>query len=220
VVAAACSPNTAACTLQTLHSYDARRQAVALNEQSVVPLNLSRPKSSCTGQNSNITSCIFVRQTTTRTAPLDRIARWSTGRASGRDNVNSWSGSLRTHQNSASWHVPAHQIVADGDILFVTYDEVEDVDPERIFRCEVSIRDVRQKDVIFIINPEPEWERDDAGELEEFIVNLNARTPQQREGQPSAWAHPRTALEEKCAALAAHARPDPALGTPQWTTKF
>jgi len=125
------------------------------------------------------------------------------------------------HDNYAAVeHVPAHQIVADGDILFVTYDEVEDVDPERIFRCEVSIRDVRQKDVIFIINPEPEWERDDAGELEEFIVNLNARTPQQREGQPSAWAHSRTALEEKCAALAAHAQPDPALGTPQWTTKF
>ena len=103
----------------------------------------------------------------------------------------------------------------NGDILFVTYDEVEDVDPERIFRCEVSIRVVRQKDVIFIINSEPEWERDDAGELEEFIVNLNAHTPQQREGQPSAWAHSRTALEEKCAALAAQAQPDPALGTPQ-----
>ena len=58
-------------------------------------------------------------------------------------------------------------------------------------------------------------ERDDAGELEEFIVNLNAHTPQQREGQPSAWAHSRTALEEKCATLAAQAQPDPALGTPQ-----
>ena len=42
----------------------------------------------------------------------------------------------------AAAHVPRHRIVADEDILFITYEEVADPDPEQIFRCEVSIRDV------------------------------------------------------------------------------
>ena len=110
----------------------------------------------------------------------------------------------------AAAHVPRHRIVADEDILFITYEEVADPDPEQIFRCEVSIRDVGgEKDAVCLVNPDPEWERDEDGKVVEYYITLNARTQQQRESNPH-WAHTHAALLEKLAALAAEAQP----GTP------
>ena len=101
-------------------------------------------------------------------------------------------------------NVPAHRLVADMDELHVTYEEVIDPDPAYIYTCEVSIRDLgRQKDIVYLTKPQPEWETDDdSGEAMEYVLQLNARTATQRQANP-VYAHSREALVEKLAALAA-----------------
>ena len=86
----------------------------------------------------------------------------------------------------------------------VTWESPEDPDCDLIFECEVSIRDFsREKDVVFLTNPNPIWEVDDAtGNVLEYPVVLNPRTARERSHQPH-WAHSREALMEKLAMLVA-----------------
>ena len=105
--------------------------------------------------------------------------------------------------------VPADHIVADGDVLFITYEEAADPDPDLIFQCEVSLRDDgTEKDVVCLVNPQPQWEVDELGVVKEYTLLLNPRTQRQREAQPH-FAHSREALDEKLAAVAAESLPDP-----------
>lgn len=114
------------------------------------------------------------------------------------------------HDNYATVHqVPADHIVADGDVLFITYEEAADPDPDLIFQCEVSLRDDgTEKDVVCLVNPQPQWEVDELGVVKEYTLLLNPRTQRQREAQPH-FAHSREALDEKLAAVAAESLPDP-----------
>eukprot|EP01044_Picomonas_judraskeda_P001529 COSAG03_NODE_92_length_13295_cov_193.147014_12_plen_691_part_00 len=102
-------------------------------------------------------------------------------------------------------NIVAHRLVADGDTLHVTWlepAEAADPDPDLIYICEVSIRNFgREKDVVFLVNPQPTWELDeDTGKAFEYTVNLNPSTAAQRAEQPH-YSHTRAALEEKLAAL-------------------
>jgi hypothetical protein len=99
-------------------------------------------------------------------------------------------------------NIPPHRLVADTDSLHVTWESPEDPDAELVFKCEVSIRDFNgEKDVVFLVNPHPTWEVDEAtGDALEYTLMLNPRTARQRENQPQ-WAHSREALIEKLAAL-------------------
>ena len=137
-----------------------------------------------------------------------QVGGWYEGNVSEEVGVGTYK--MNHDHYEAVQHVQRHRIVADGDTLFVTYEEVADPDPNQIFRCEVSIRDIDgEKDAVCLINPEPEWERGDDGELREYYIVLNARTQAQHKSNPH-WAHTRPALHEKLAALAAEAQP----GTP------
>ena len=94
-------------------------------------------------------------------------------------------------------------MIADGDIIFVTYEEPGDPDEEEIHSCEVSVRDFNgQKDLVYLTNPDPVWELDDDQKPEEYVLNLNARTAAQKESNPT-WAHTRGALDMQLIALAA-----------------
>ena len=57
--------------------------------------------------------------------------------------------------------------------------------------------------MVFLTNPTPVWEVDDAsGDVLEYPLVLNPRTTRERDHQPH-WAHSREALMEKLAALVA-----------------
>ena len=74
--------------------------------------------------------------------------------------------------------------------MHVTWESPEDPDVDLVFECEVSIRDFnREKDVVFLTNPTPVWEVDDAsGDVLEYPLVLNPRTARERDHQPH-WAH-------------------------------